>query len=299
MYEKKNNRKGIILAGGTGTRLFPITRYISKHLLPIYDKPMIYYPLSTLMIAGIKEFLIITSKRDINDYKSLLGNGDAWGIKIRYETQDKPNGIAEAMVIGERFLNGSSSALILGDNIFFGNDLPTILKKTSSQEDGATIFAYRVSDPERYGIVSFNDSGLASSIEEKPANPQSNFAITGLYLFDDKAPKYASNLTPSKRGELEITDLNKIYLEKNELSVEKLGRGIAWFDAGTQDSMMDASIFISTVQKRQGFLIGCLEEIAINNKWIDSAKLKMILNQNVTSNYDRYVKNLILGSEII
>jgi glucose-1-phosphate thymidylyltransferase len=249
------------------------------------------------MIAGIKEFLIITSERDINAYRSLLGNGDTWGIKIEYGTQEKPNGIAEAMLIGEKFLNGSSSALILGDNIFFGNDLPAILKRTSSQEDGATIFAYRVSDPERYGIVSFDESNLAASIEEKPSKPQSNFAITGLYLFDAKAPIYASDLNPSHRGELEITDLNKIYLRKNKLSVEKLGRGIAWFDAGTQDSMMDASIFISTVQKRQGFLIGCLEEIAINNKWIDNAKLKMILEQTGTSNYINYVKNVILGSE--
>ena len=297
MYESKINRKGIILAGGSGTRLSPITRSVSKHLLPIYDKPMIYYPLSTLMIAGIKEFLIITSERDINAYRSLLGNGDTWGIKIEYGTQEKPNGIAEAMLIGEKFLNGSSSALILGDNIFFGNDLPAILKRTNSQEDGATIFAYRVSDPERYGIVSFDESNLAASIEEKPSKPQSNFAITGLYLFDAKAPIYASDLNPSHRGELEITDLNKIYLRKNKLSVEKLGRGIAWFDAGTQDSMMDASIFISTVQKRQGFLIGCLEEIAINNKWIDNAKLKMILEQTGTSNYINYVKNVILGSE--
>lgn len=249
------------------------------------------------MIAGIKEFLIITSERDINAYRSLLGNGDSWGIEIKYETQDKPNGIAEAMLIGEKFLNGFPSALILGDNIFFGNDLPAILKRTSSQEDGATIFAYRVSDPQRYGIVSFDESNFANSIEEKPSNPKSNFAVTGLYLFDAKAPIYASDLNPSNRGELEITDLNKIYLGENKLSVEKLGRGIAWFDAGTQDSMMDASIFISTVQKRQGFLIGCLEEIAINNKWINEAKLKMILDQNGTSNYFHYVKNIILGSE--
>ncbi len=287
------NRKGIILAGGHGTRLFPITSVLSKQLIPVYDKPMIYYPLSTLMMANIREILIITTPHDQPVFKQLLGNGDSLGLNIQYEIQEHPNGLAQSFILAEDFLGDSPSALILGDNIFYGNELITQLKRASDSYDKSTIFAYKVSDPERYGVVSFDENGIALSIEEKPLKPKSNFAVTGLYFYDNNVVDYAKTLTPSKRGELEITSLNQIYLEKGDLRVELMGRGLAWLDTGTIDSLNDASIFIRTIEKRQGTKIGSPEEISWRKGWIDDSQLEKLAIPLKKSGYGKYLIEIL------
>ena len=287
-----SNRKGIILAGGTGTRLFPMTKVISKQLLPVYDKPMIFYPLSTLMLAGINEFLIITTPQDLNRFKSLLGNGEELGIYIKYEIQSEPKGIAHALIIGEEFISNSPVALILGDNLFYGQGISDILRN-ANHKTYSSIFAYRVIDPERYGVVEFSEDLKVQSIEEKPDNPKSNFVITGLYFYDNTAVKKAKTIKASKRGELEITDLNKLYLEENSLSVEVFNRGIAWLDTGTVDSLDEASSFIKTIEHRQGYKIGCPEEISWRNGWIKDKDLEIIANKNNKSGYGEYLLSLM------
>jgi len=288
------NRKGIILAGGKGTRLFPSTKVMSKQLLPVFDKPMIYYPLSTLMLADIKEILLISTPEDICRFEELLLDGRQWGLKISYETQPEANGIAEALIIADEFLDNSPSALILGDNIFFGHSLPEQLKEASSQETGATIFCYRVNDPERYGIVSFNEDGIAQSIEEKPQKPKSNFAVTGLYFFDNQATKFAKSLEPSSRNELEITDLNNIYLEFGGLKTQQMGRGFAWLDTGTPESLIEASDFVQTIEKRQGLKIAVPEEIALQKGWISAELLEKQIKPYISSDYGKYLSRILV-----
>tara|TARA_B100000787_G_scaffold165270_1_gene148958 strand:- start:7371 stop:8258 length:888 start_codon:yes stop_codon:yes gene_type:complete len=286
-------RKGIILAGGLGTRLHPVTRAISKQMLPVYDKPMIYYPLTTLMLAGITEILIISTPEDIGRFELLLGCGEQWGISIVYLTQLKPEGIAQAFLIAEEFLGGNPSALILGDNIFYGHDLVNALSNADSIVNGAVVFGYHVSDPGRYGVVEFDSNLKAVNIEEKPANPKSNYAVTGLYFYDANVCDMVRKITPSERGELEITDLNKMYLENGQLCVEILGRGFAWLDTGTVDSLLEASMLISTIQNRQGLMIACPEEISFLNGWIDRAALTkqaMPLRKNT---YGQYLLSLL------
>ena len=285
-------RKGIILAGGLGTRLYPATRVISKQLLPIFDKPMIYYPLSTLMIAGIRNILIISTSNDIPLFKKLLGDGSELGIKIEYKIQLCPNGIAEALIIAEDFLNGNPSALILGDNIFYGHGLKDRLITANKDFEGATIFAYHVKNPSQFGIVEFDKDGLATCLEEKPLKPKSNFAVTGLYFYDGFASKFASKLKPSNRGELEITDLNKLYLDKQRLKVETMTRGYAWLDTGTHESLIDAHMYVQTIEKRQGQKIACLEEISLRNGWISSKKLFDLANSMQKNNYREYLFQL-------
>lgn len=287
------NRKGIILAGGKGTRLFPSTKAISKQLLPIFDKPMIYYPLSTLMLADIKEILVISTPQDISRFEELLQDGNQWGLKISYATQPEANGIAEALIIAEKFLNNSPSALILGDNIFFGHSLPALLKEASSQETGATIFCYRINDPERYGIVSFNEDGKAVSIEEKPQKPKSNFAVTGLYFFDNRATQFAKSLEPSSRNELEITDLNNIYLRFGKLKIQKMSRGYAWLDTGTPESLLEASEFVQTIEKRQGLKIAVPEEIAFQKGWISAKHLEKQIQPYISIDYGKYLLKML------
>lgn len=283
--------KGIILAGGSGTRLHPLTKVVSKQLLPIYDKPMIYYPLSTLMLAGIRDIIIISTPSDLPNYQKLFGDGKGIGINLDYAEQPSPDGLAQALIIAEDFLNGSPSALILGDNIFYGSNFQQNLKKANLSSK-STVFAYHVNDPKRYGIVEFNSKNKILSLKEKPKKPKSNYALTGLYFYDRDAPKYAKTLKPSKRGELEITDLNKIYLKKNKLNLQILNRGYLWMDAGTNDSLIEAQLIIRSSEKRQGRKIGCLEEIAINNKWITKKNVLKFNIGKINSEYQKYIFNL-------
>ena len=287
-----NNRKGIILAGGSGTRLTPITSAVSKQLLPVYDKPMIYYPLCTLMSGGIREILIITKSIDKSAFKNLLGDGSSFGIEIIYKVQDNPGGIAEAFLIGEDFIKNSNTALILGDNLFHGDSLKLKMKNASKRNEGATIFAYPVNDPKRYGVVEFDKEGVAVEIEEKPNNPKSNLAVTGLYFYDSSVVDKAKSLSPSKRGELEITDLNMLYMKEKQLKVESMDSGMAWLDTGTYDSLFEASGYIYTLQKRQGLKIGCPEEIAWRNKWITTEKLEEISKDYKNIDYSNYLNKL-------
>lgn len=287
--------KGIILAGGSGTRLYPLTMVVSKQLLPIYDKPMIYYPLSTLMLAGIKDILIISTPQDLPNFEKLLGNGTRYGINLSYAEQPSPDGLAQAFIIGEEFIGDDECAMVLGDNIFHGNGLTKQLKKAVENKGRATVFGYYVNDPERFGIVEFDENGRAISLEEKPVNPKSNYAVTGLYFYDKKVCQYAKNLKPSQRGELEITDLNKIYLENDNLDVITLGRGYGWLDTGTVDSMTEASEYVKVVETRQGLKIACLEEISYRNGWIDKETLIESANEYGKSTYGKYLKMVADG----
>ena len=285
--------KGIILAGGSGTRLYPITKAISKQITPIYDKPMIYYPLSVLMLAGIREILIISTPRDVVVFEELLEDGSNFGLKISYAIQEKPNSLAEAFLIGEKFIGNDSCALVLGDNIFYGHGFTGMLKEASSKEKGATIFGYYVNNPKDFGVVEFDKNGRAISLEEKPENPKSNYAIPGLYFYDNTVVEKAKQVKPSKRGELEITTLNEMYLKENNLNVVSLGRGMAWLDTGTHDALLEASNFVKTIQSRQGVMVACPEEIAYRNGWIDKDKIRELAKPLLKSEYGKYLLNLI------
>jgi len=286
-------RKGIILAGGSGTRLYPITQAISKQLLPVYDKPMIYYPLAVLMQAGIREVLVINTPHEQEQFKRLLGNGSQWGMTIEYAVQASPDGLAQALLIAKDFLGGAPSCLVLGDNIFHGQGLNLLLSKADAQIDGATVFGYWVRDPERYGVAEFDDSGHVIGLEEKPAKPRSHYAVTGLYFYDGRAPELAAQLKPSARGELEITDLNRLYLDEASLRLEKMGRGYAWLDTGTHESLLQASNFIETIEQRQGLRVCCPEEIAYFNHWIDAEQLKKLAASLSKNGYGQYLLALL------
>jgi glucose-1-phosphate thymidylyltransferase len=286
-------RKGIILAGGSGTRLYPLTRVVSKQLLPVYDKPMIYYPLATLMQAGIRDILVITTPHEQAMFQRLLGDGDEWGIRLEYAVQPEPEGLAQALIIAEEFLDGAPSCLILGDNIFHGGGLREVLRRATAREHGATVFGYWVKDPERYGVAEFDRDFRVVSIEEKPTRPRSNYAVTGLYFYDDRAPAFARGLSPSARGELEITDLNRLYLEDGSLALERLGRGYAWLDTGTHESLQQASSFIETIEARQGLKVACPEEIAFLQGWIDEAGLRALAEPLRKSGYGDYLLEIL------
>jgi glucose-1-phosphate thymidylyltransferase len=288
-----SKRRGIILAGGSGTRLYPVTQAVSKQLMPVYDKPMIYYPLSTLMLAGIKDVLIISTPQDTPRFEELLGDGSQWGMSLQYAVQPSPDGLAQAFIIGREFVGNQPSTLVLGDNIFYGHDLSQLLANASAQPSGATVFAYHVHDPERYGVVEFDANQRAISIEEKPTKPRSQYAVTGLYFYDQQVCDIAASIKPSDRGELEITDVNRCYLEAGELNVETMGRGYAWLDTGTHDSLLEAASFISTLQKRQGLMVACPEEIALNLKWINAEQIERLANPLKKNAYGQYLLNLI------
>lgn len=288
-----SDRRGIVLAGGSGTRLYPLTRAVSKQLLPVYDKPMIYYPISVLMLAGIREILIITTPHEQPLFQNLLGDGSDWGVRFEFAVQPEPNGLAEAFIIGRDFVAGRPSCLILGDNLFYGHGFGDTLKRVATRESGATVFGYWVRDPERYGIAEFAGDGRIIGVEEKPASPKSNYAITGLYFYDQRAPEFASRLKPSARGELEITDLNRRYLDEGALYVEKLGRGTAWLDTGTFDALMQAANFIETMENRQGLKIACPEEIAFTNGWISKSQLEALAKRYSNNGYGEYLAGLL------
>lgn len=296
MESNMKQRKGIILAGGSGTRLYPLTHSVSKQLLPVYDKPMIYYPLSTLMEAGIRDVLIINTPHEQALFQQLLGDGSQWGMNLQYAVQPNPGGLAQAYLIGESFVDGHDSCLILGDNIFHGAGMRHLMANASDRTEGATVFGYRVHDPERYGVAAFDEAGNVVDLEEKPENPRSNYAVTGLYFYDGQAVDIAKSLKPSHRGELEITDLNKVYLEQQALKVELMGRGYAWLDTGTHDSLAEATNFISTIEKRQGIKIACPEEIAFNHRWIDAEQVLKLAQPILKNGYGQYLASLVQGS---